>query len=152
MVYLNQQSSSTFSRSCQTVSLSRNICLQYDSSRNNKSSQTELETRESKYIQAYVIATAKSSQTEDTCFKSTATQTNEDNLIALKTTPSEDEDDEVSTQDVQTIGFLNQIGEGLLSQNGLIQNNSTLLTKIADLMFLLKDPILQQNDQIRPLL
>lgn len=114
-----------------------------------KSSQTIPETRESKGIQAYVITSSEGSQTEDKCFKTTSTQTDEENVIVLRKDPSkgEDEDDEVSQQEVQTIGFLNKIGEGLLSQNGLIQNNSTLLSRVADFIFLLKDPILNQNDQ-----
>lgn len=151
MIYVSQRSSTVCaSNFSQTLLQRRTVSVQSQSIVLGKSSQTVPESRESKKSQAAVITSAEASQTDEKAFKTKSTQTDEDKLIVPQNTPPPLEGDgegKVSQQEVQTICYLNKIGEGLVSQNGLIQNNSTLLTKMADFICLLKDPVLKQDDQ-----
>lgn len=151
VIYVTQTSSTLcVSNFSQTLLQRRNISVQSQSIVFGKSSQTVPESRESKKSQATVITSAEASQTDEKAFKTKSTQTDAEKILvpqAMAPPLEADGEEKVSQQEVQTICYLNKIGEGLVSQNGLIQNNSTLLTKVADFICLLKDPVLKQNDQ-----
>lgn len=136
------------SKSSQTLSHRKNVAIQFVGFFLTKSSQTVLDTQ-SKSIQAISLTSSQGTQTNEQSFKTISIQTDEEIIVVPEKSqpPEEKKKDDVSHEEVQTICFLNKIGEGLLSQNGLIQNNSTLLSKMADFLSLLKDPVHNQNDE-----
>lgn len=148
IVYVKPRSSPIHaSKFSQTSFPRKHVAVQSESSKLTKSSQTVFETK-SKISQAYVLTSSNKTQTDERCFKTIAVQTDEEiPRLDNKHPLVEEKEADIPHEEVQTICFLNKIGEGLLSQNGLIQNNSTLLSKMADFMALLKEPILKQNDQ-----